>query len=74
MVVGEQQAAIPPHLLRQFGLDKDWQKKASPELIKRMIETAQKYRYQLSSAHARRDPQASTETGRNRPLRDPRPG
>lgn len=35
---------IPPHILRQLGLDKDWQKKAPPELTKRIIETAQKYR------------------------------
>ncbi len=35
---------IPPHILSELGLDKDWQKKVSPELQKRILETAQKYK------------------------------
>ncbi|WP_231685287.1 hypothetical protein [Phosphitispora fastidiosa] len=35
---------LPPHILRELGLEKDWQKKVSPEFIHKVVKTAEKYK------------------------------
>ncbi|WP_425801949.1 hypothetical protein ACHOLT_14390 [Desulfitobacterium sp. Sab5] len=38
---------IPPHVLKQLGLDKNWQNNISPEVMSTVIKTAEKYKSAL---------------------------
>ncbi|MCL4425878.1 MAG: hypothetical protein M1299_13010 [Firmicutes bacterium] len=44
---------LPPHQLRELGLDKDWQKKVSPQLVERITKTAEKYKNVLKELSKR---------------------
>ena len=39
-----QNIQLPPHQLRELGLDKDWNKKVSPDFVERVVKTADKYK------------------------------
>ena len=38
------QIELPPHIMRELGLDKDWKKKISPEFLEKVVQTAEKYK------------------------------
>lgn len=39
-----QRIDIPPHIMREIGLKKDWKKDISPEFVDKVIKTAIKYK------------------------------
>jgi len=39
-----QRINIPPHIMREIGLKKDWKKDISPEFMDKVIKTALKYK------------------------------
>ncbi|CAA7601413.1 Hypothetical protein DEACI_2079 [Acididesulfobacillus acetoxydans] len=38
---------IPPQVLRELGLEENWQKNVSPEFIEKVIKAAEKYKSTL---------------------------
>ena len=38
---------LPPHQLRELGLEKDWQKRVSPTFVDQIVHTAEKYKNAL---------------------------
>ncbi|RKL62999.1 hypothetical protein DXT63_08365 [Thermoanaerobacteraceae bacterium SP2] len=39
-----QNLTLPPHIVRELGLSKDWKKDISPEFLEKIIKTAIKYK------------------------------
>lgn len=35
---------LPPHQLRELGLEKDWNQKVAPKFVERVVSTAEKYK------------------------------
>jgi len=44
---------LPPHQLKELGLDKDWNKKITPHFIERVVRTAEKYKTVLKELSKR---------------------
>ncbi|MGE5590110.1 MAG: hypothetical protein ACM3ZA_05780 [Bacillota bacterium] len=44
---------LPPHQLKELGLDKDWNKKVAPQFVERVVRTAEKYRIVLKELSKR---------------------
>lgn len=44
MVKKIQNIQLPPHQLRELGLEKDWNKTVTPSFIGRVVRVAEKYR------------------------------